>query len=114
MSGPASFDSNQQCDTINYNCSTDKCMITLFNNNTINSSEWILLIQTNLSIVQTLESNISIILEQYRDLDCTDSRTGQCPHGYGVPINQFDKCVQCDQHSLPGWMFILVQLLPVQ
>ena len=82
-------------------------MITFFKNNTINSSEVILSIQTNLSIVQILESNLSKILKQSTkqstDLDCTDSKTGQCPHGYGVPINQLDKCVQYDKcPPIPG------------
>ena len=118
VSGPASFDSYQQCDILYYDCVIDGFVLTLFNNSTINSSEVILSIQTNLSIIQTLESNLSIILKQSTkqstDLDCTDSRTGKCTHGYGVPINQLDMCVQCDQNlSLPGWMFILVQLLPV-
>ena len=116
VSGPASFDSNQQCHTIYYDCQIDGFMITLFNNNTINSSEVILSIKTNLSIVQTLESNLSIILKQStkQSTDCTDSRIGKCTRGYGVPINHLDMCVQCDQHSsLPGWVFILVQLLPV-
>ena len=115
VSGPASFDSNQQCDIIHYDTTyfdywTRDFVITLFNNNTINSSEVMLSIQTDLSIVHTLESNLSIILKQS---DCTDRRIGKCTHGYGVPINQLDRCVQCDQHSLPGWMFILIQLLPV-
>ena len=51
VSGPASFDNNQQCDTIYYDCSTDDFMITLFNNIVIKSSEVILSIQTDLSIV---------------------------------------------------------------
>ena len=118
VSGPASFYSNQQCDTIYW---VGNFMITLFNTSTINSNEVILSIQTNLSTVQMLESNLSIILKlstkvkQSTDLGCTDSRIGKCPHGYGVPINQLDSCVQCDQNpSLPGWvMFILMQLLPV-
>ena len=120
VSGPASFDSNQQCDIIYVDYWTSDFVITLFNTSTINSSEVILSIQTNLSIVHTLESNLSIILKQATkqstDLDCTDSRkTEQCADGYGVPINQLDKCVQCDQHpSIAGWvMFILIQILPV-
>ena len=113
VSGPASFGSNQQCDIIYVDYWSRDFVITLINNNTINSSEVILSIQTDLSIVHTLESNLSIILKQFTDTDCTDSRIGKCTHGYGVPINQLDMCVQCDQHSLPGWMFILVQLLPV-
>ena len=114
VSGPASFYSNLQCDTIYYDCSTDDFMITLFNNNVINSSEVIISIQTKLSIVQTLESNLSLIVK-YKYTDCTYSRLGKCSHGYGIPINQLDKCVQCDQHpAIPGWvMFFLIQLLPL-
>ena len=42
VSGPASFDSNQQCDTTYFDYWTRDFVITLFNNNTINSSEVIL------------------------------------------------------------------------
>ena len=45
---------------------------------------------------------------------CTDSRKGACAPGHGVPINQLNRCVQCDQRPLLGWItFILIQLLPV-
>ena len=119
VSGLASFYNNQHCNTIYYDSYTDSFIITFFNNNIINSSEVLLSVQTELSIVQTLESNLSIILKQSTnqstDLDCTDSRTEQCALGYGVSINQLDKCVHCDQHpSLPSWViFILIQLLPI-
>ena len=43
-----------------------------------------------------------------------DSRKGACAPGYGVPINQLNRCVQCGQYPLPDWIiFILIQLLPV-
>ena len=75
-----------------------------------NSNEVILSFQTQGFMDQNLQHNLSVNL-----LDCTDSRTGKCTLGYGVPINQLDRCVQCDQNpSLPGWIkFILIQLLPV-
>ena len=49
---------------------------------------------------------------------CVEGRTGRlcgtCSPGYGVPINQLNKCVHCDQHPLPGSViFILIQLVPV-
>ena len=117
VSGPASFYSNQQCSTIYYDCSTDSFAIILFDNNRIYSGEVLLLIQTNLSIIQTLQSNLSINLKQStkQSTNFTNSRTGKCDLGYGVPINQLDKCVQCDQHPpIPGWvMFILIQLIPL-
>ena len=126
VSGPASFYRNQKCSTIYYDCSTDSFEIILFDNNRIYSSEVVLSIQTNLPIIQTLESNLSINLKQStkpteptkptkQSTNCTDSRAGKCDSGYGVPISKLDKCVQCDQHPpIPGWvMFILIQLIPL-
>ena len=43
-----------------------------------------------------------------------DSRKGAHALGYGIPINQLNRCVQYDQYPLPDWIiFILIQLLPV-
>ena len=120
ISGPASFyfAYYQQCATIFYDC--NYCYytnfgVTLFYNshNMAKSSEVTLLFQTQGLISQTLQQNLSVNLILYTD--CTDSRTGKCVSGYGVPINQLDKCVQCDQHpSIPSWVvFILIQLLPI-
>ena len=49
---------------------------------------------------------------------CAEGRTGRlcgaCAPDYGVPINQLNRCVKCDQHVLLGWMlFFLIQLIPV-
>ena len=122
ISGPASFDSNvyQQCTTITYD---HYYYITLYYNtasgNITNSSEVILLIQTQWPIIETLQSNISVMLNppiqhMHQHFCYNDSRKGPCAPGYGVPINQLNKCVQCDQYPLPDWIiFILIQLLPV-
>ena len=122
ISGPASmyFPHYKQCQTIsydcNYNCSRS-FPITLFYNsqsdNMAKSSDVMLSFQTQGFINQTLQQNLSVYLFMYTN--CSDSRTGKCDPGYGVPINQLDRCVQCDQHpSIPGWVwFILIQLLPV-
>ena len=121
ISGPASFDSNiyQQCTTITYD---HHYYITLYYNTTLNnvtiSSEVILLIQTQWPIIETLQSNISVMLNpQTRYMyssSCKDSRYEACSSNYGVPINQLNRCVKCDQDKLPGLViFILIQLLPV-
>ena len=74
-----------------------------------------LLIQTQWSIV--LQYNISIILypqTPFCNNCCTDSRNGACGSDYGVPINQLNRCVQCDKDQWVGLvMFILIQVLPV-
>ena len=49
---------------------------------------------------------------------CAEGRTGRlcgaCASDYGVPINQLNRCVKCDQHLLVGQiLFFLIQLLPV-
>ena len=45
---------------------------------------------------------------------CTDSRNEACGSGYGVPINQLNRCAKCDIDQWVGLvMFILIQLLPV-
>ena len=122
ISGPASFysfyfSSYKQCDTIVYQCDSynlGSFPIILFYNsksdNMTNSNKIRLSFRTQGLMNQNLQHNLSVNL-----LGCTDSRTGKCDPGYGVPINQLDRCVQCDQHpSIPGWvMFILIQLLPV-
>ena len=98
----------------NYSCYTNFAVTLFYNSQSDNkakSSEVTLLFQTQGLINQAFQQNLSVNLLLYTD--CTDSRTGNCTHGYGVPINQLDICVQCDQHSLPGWMFILIQLLQV-
>ena len=122
ISGPASFYSNmyQQCTTITYYDD-----ITLYYYNTTSnyvtdfSEVIILLIQTQWPIIKTLQSNISVMLNpptqhMHQHFCYNDSRKGPCPPNYGVPINQLDRCVQCDHCLLPDWIiFILIQLLPV-
>ena len=117
ISGPAFFDNNlyQQCTTITYD---HHYYITLYYNitldNVTDSSEVILLIQTQWPIV--LQSNISVMLKKHmhQHFCYIDSRKGACALGYGVPINQLNRCVQCDQYPLPDWIiFVLIQLLPV-
>ena len=49
---------------------------------------------------------------------CAEGRTGRlcgaCDSDYGVPINQLNRCVKCDQYQSLGWMlFFLIQFLPV-
>ena len=69
--------------------------------------------QTQWPTIETLQSNIFVMLNPQTSF-CTDSRKGVCAPGYGVPINQLNRCVQCDQYLLPDWIiFILIQLLPV-
>ena len=124
ISGPASFDSNiyQQCTTITYYYDD---IITLYYYNTTSndvtdfSEVIILLFQTQWPIIKTLQSNISVMLNpptqhMLQHFCYNDSRNGSCARGYGVPINQLDRCVQCDHNLLPDWIiFILIQLLPV-
>ena len=123
ISGQASFNSNvyQQCTTLKYD---HYYYITLYYNtasdDVANSSDVMLLIQTQWPIIETLQSNISVMLNlrtqhMYQYFCCNDSRNEPCAPGYGVPINQLNRCVHCNQHpSLPGWViFILIQLLPV-
>ena len=122
ISGPASlyslhFPYYQQCDTISYDCNYNyygSFPITLINNLQMAKSIKVMLsFQTEGLINQALQQNLSVNLFMYTD--CSDSRTGNCSLGNGVPINQLDRCFQCDQHpSIPGWVrFILIQLLPV-
>ena len=120
ISGPVSFDSNvyQQCKTIMYEHAYYNYYhhrITLYyykttSDDVTDSSEVILLIQTQWPTIETFQSNISVILESL----CTDSRNEACGSDYGVPINQLNRCVQCDKDHWVGLvMFILIQLLPV-
>ena len=118
ISGPASFDNNlyQQCTTIPYYYH----YITLYyynttSNDVTDSSEVILFIQTQWPIIEKLQSNISVMLNPRTQFFChNDSRKGACAPAYGVPINQLNRCVQCDKHPLPDWIiFVLIQLLPV-
>ena len=126
ISGQASFESNvyQQCTAIRYYNDYSHYM-TLYYNSTLddvtNFSEVKLLIQTQWSIIETLQSNMSVMLKPKMPCVlplcyncCTNSRKGACAPGHGVPINQLSRCVQCDQRPLLGWItFILIQLLPV-
>ena len=119
ISGPASFDNNlyQQCTTITYYY---QYISLYYYNTTLNDvadfSEVILSIQTQWPIIETFESNISVMLNPQMRYEpfCYDSRNGACSSGYGVPINKLNRCVQCDQYPLPGLViFILIQIIPV-
>ena len=126
ISGPASFDNNvyQNCTTITYDHYCDNYydyhninLITLYYYNTTlnymtSSSEVMLLIQTQWPIV--LQSNISVMLNADCYNCCTDSRKGACAPRYGVPVNQLNRCVQCDPCPFVDWIiFIFFQFLPV-
>ena len=120
ISGLVSFDSDvyQPCTTITYEHYHDNYYyhhITLYyykatSDDVTDSSEVILLIQTQWPTIETFQSNISVMLMSF----CTDSRNEACGSDYGVPINQLNRCVQCDKDQWVGLvMFILIQLLPV-
>ena len=192
ISGPASFYQSafQQC--ANLSISYLEFSITLyFTNTSINSTDVVLSIITEIPTVQTLQFNISVTLQRcplqflgqkfeqckyfYNDLFfcskykndynciisskdkcfsqdkklekfvnglcplfyncgdncfykngsnnfppsfCAEGRTGRLcgtfASGYGVPINQLNRCVKCKQDILLGLvMFFLIQLLPV-
>ena len=126
ISGPASFDIDmyQQCTTITYDqyhCYDNYYIysrhITLYYNttsiNVTDSSEVILLIQTQWPIIKTLQSNMSVLLNSQK---CRDSRNKACSTLCGVSINHLiiNRCDQCYNKRLSGWvMFILIQLLPL-
>ena len=125
ISGPASFDNDvyQQCTTITYdqyycydNYHTYSHYITLYYNTTLvnvtDSSEVLLLIQTQWPIIETIQSNLSVFLSSQM---CTDSRSKVCID-YGNPINHLMSysCDQCKHDRLSGWvMFTIIQLLPL-
>ena len=103
-----------------YDCYYYHC-ITLYYYNTTSDdvtdfNEVILLIQTQWPIIETLQSNISVMLNPQTSFCydcCTDSRYEACGSNYGVPINKLNRCVKCDQDKLPGLViFILIQIIP--
>ena len=122
ISGPASFDIDvyQQCTTIMYDQYhiTYSHYITLYYNttpvNVTDSSEVLLLIQTQWPIVKTLLSNMSVILQQHVPfcyICCTD-RMNEA-HGSNFTVNHL--YVQCDNQTSKESlvMFILTQPIPL-
>ena len=126
ISGPASFDIDmyQQCTTTTYDQYpyyknyTYSHHITLYYNttsiNVTDSSEVILLIQTQWPIIKTLQSNMSVMLKQHEPICyncCIDSRNEVSD--LTLSINHL--YVQCDnQTSIASFVvFFLIQPLPL-
>ena len=55
------------------------------------------------------------IVANFSKLLCAEGRPGRlcgtCNPGYGVPINQLNKCVHCDQDPILGWVIYVLTTL---